>query len=60
MSGVHWGVLRGHLDILRLLIGNKAFLNNLANLPHGKIHETFMPGWKKKQKVFWEKSANVS
>jgi len=59
MSGVHWGVLKGHLDIVRLLIQYKGYVNDLANLPHGKIHETFMPGWKKKQNFFWEKSGNA-
>jgi ankyrin repeat protein len=37
MSAVHWAVVRGHLDVVRLLVDLGAFLNNIANLPHGKI-----------------------
>ena len=60
MSAVHWSVVRDHLDVVRVLVDGGAFLNDVANLPHGKIHETFLPGWKNQQKTFWQKSRMVS
>ena len=60
MSAVHWSVVRDHLDVVRVLVDGGAFLNDVANLPHGKIHETFLPGWKTQQKTFWQKSRMVS